>query len=183
MRHWHPHVRPSAAWSSDDPHPYRNNCDWSVLSCAIKSRHSWHGTSLVAAMITSRPDKVCLTPGCGAIGPWVGGYCPAHKSRGSGGQALRPLEKLYHQALYKNSFQRRMKGLNPICQRIEDGKQCKSVSTELHHLVEPQTSVQFFDPYNCCMLCAHHHPGGQPGTNWAVGVDYVPTVWRAPSFG
>jgi hypothetical protein len=33
------------------------------------------------------------------------------------------------------------------------------------------------------MLCAHHHPGGQAGSSWVVGVDYVATVWVVPSFG
>jgi hypothetical protein len=89
------------------------------------------------------------------------------------------MERLYHTATYKLRFQPAMKRQNPVCQRIVDGEQCHNASTVLHHVREPQNATEFYDPCNCAMLCAAHHPGGRPGTpEWQEGIDYVPTNYR-----
>jgi len=135
-------------------------------------------------MLTDRPPRICLAPGCGVVGVFSAGYCPAHSGRGIAGKALRPLEQLYHTSAYKHRFQPRMKSCNPICQRIINGERCTRPSTVLHHLNEPRTNEGFHDPKNIVMLCACHHPGGKPGTpEWREGVDYAPTNWPALCIG
>ena len=131
----------------------------------------------------NRIPRICGQPGCG-VETNGDTYCPAHRGRNNTGRTLRPLEKLYHQKSFTKLFRPRFRSLNPICQRLEDGEQCHKPGSELHHLKEPTTPAEFFDPKNCISLCPHHHPGGRAGTpEWTEGKDYVPTVWHDVSLG
>lgn len=139
-------------------------------------------------MLTSRPNRICLSPGCGAEGDWVptGGYCPEHsRVKGAGAHVnVRPLEKLYRSAAWLKQFRPRFLSQNPICQHIDEfGKRCHAPAHQLHHLIEPHTTAQFYDPKNVVGLCREHHSNA-PGTpHWVEGKDYVPTIWQVPSFG
>jgi hypothetical protein len=134
-------------------------------------------------MLTTRPDKVCLSPGCGATGDWDRGYCPDHTGRGTAQRVDKTLEKLYHTAAYQR-FRSRLMSMNPICQRLTFGRQCNKPGKQLHHLADPHAVQAFYDARNCVMLCNEHHPGGKAGTpSWVEGRDYAATEWREPSFG
>jgi hypothetical protein len=134
-------------------------------------------------MLTTRPDKICLSPGCGAIGDWVRGYCPTHSGRGTAQRTDKTVERLYHSAAYLR-FRARLMSMNPICQRIAMGERCTRPGDQLHHLADPHTTAAFYDHRNCVMLCREHHPGGRAGTpGWVEGRDYARTEWREPSVG
>jgi len=131
--------------------------------------------------VTTRPPRKCLQLGCRVIGSWRGGYCESHSRQTAGGYN-RPLEKFYRRKLWYR-FRDRFLQLNPICQRIKNGKQCTNAATELHHLKEPKTIQELLDPKNVTGVCVKHHPGGVPGTPWwKIGIDYVPTVWVLQTF-
>lgn len=136
-------------------------------------------------ILTSRPPRKCLNPSCFEFGNWVGngGYCPKHTRISAGVGRSRPLEKLYRCAMWLHRFRPRFIQLNPVCQRIENGVRCTAMTNQLHHLVEPRTTEQFFNPKNVVGLCREHH-APWPGTPyWVEGKDYAPTVWNLPSFG
>ncbi len=133
------------------------------------------------SILTSRPPRKCSEPGCFNIGNWAAhrGRCPNHDRR----EQSRPLEKLYRQKSWLGLFRPRYLGLNPICLKIENGIRCAAPATELHHLREPKTPAEFFDPKNVVGLCKHHHSGQQGTPLWREGVDYAPVHWSAPSLG
>lgn len=77
-------------------------------------------------------------------------------------------------------FQARMIRNNVICQRLQDGVQCRNKSKVVHHLISPRQDMsRFVDPTNVVCLCAHCHPPTEGTPHWKVNVDFVPTV--APS--
>lgn len=126
----------------------------------------------------------CNAPGCGEFGVWKRGYCPGH-SRRRGGHSHAPMsmESERNRRAYRDAHVVRMFVFNYICQRIIGGARCDRPSQVLHHLRDPQTARELYDPRNGVMLCREHHPGGRAGTpEWREGVDYAPTVWAEPSF-
>jgi hypothetical protein len=129
----------------------------------------------------STRTTICRETGCG-LAVTNAGYCPAHvrnnsETRYDKARASDATRKMYNSVRYRR-FREFLLVRNPICQRIENGIRCHRPSSVLHHLIDPDTPGgldKFLLAENCCMVCPGHHPGGQPGTNWLVNIDYVPT--------
>lgn len=85
------------------------------------------------------------------------------------------VDRFYHTAEWER-FSKTFRALNPICQLIVDGVQCRYPSKEVHHLVSPRVNFnKRVDPANAVALCPEHHPKseGEPD----IPREYVPTHW------
>jgi hypothetical protein len=75
-------------------------------------------------------------------------------------------------------FRKWFLGLNPICQLIENGKQCMNFATVVHHRKAVRQHPELFlVASNCVGLCASHHDHREGDTG---NEQYVPTneaVW------
>jgi hypothetical protein len=131
--------------------------------------------------MTTTRTTICRQTGCG-VSVTNGDYCPAHikdnsKTQYDKARYSDATRKLYGTSRYKK-FRHFLWVRNPMCQRLINGAACRNPSSVLHHLVDPDAPGgldKFLLAENCVMVCPEHHPGGQPGTNWKVNVDYSPT--------
>jgi hypothetical protein len=73
---------------------------------------------------------------------------------------------------------------NTICAKLTDGVQCTHPVEIFHHLISPQQRPDLMlVPANVIPLCRIHHPKDEGTPGWKAGVDYVPTVYKVPTFG
>ncbi len=130
-------------------------------------------------MITSRPDRKCMQPGCPNIGNWKdSAYCPDHSKDYPRQKAhgLRDKWWLKFIALHTQ--------LNPICQRVgpcpgepRHGHLCGKPVYYRHHLIEvehrPDLRLDQRNVVGVCSSC-HVRPGDRDQGR------YIPTRWRTP---
>jgi 5-methylcytosine-specific restriction endonuclease McrA len=145
----------------------------------------------------------CAIAGCRQPTARGSRWCAAHQEEGERLQreaieAQRERSRESDKERYKNDATRKLYGAvrwerfrqavirqNPICQRLQrDGQQCHNPAVLVHHLVSPRVDVsKFLDTTNVVCLCEHCHPTGEGTPTWRVGIDYVLTRFKLPSFG
>jgi hypothetical protein len=110
-----------------------------------------------------------------------GGYCDACLPAEDTPRKHDHIDRLYHTAAWLR-FSKMMRGLNPICQRIDrdyrtgDPEQCRTQSQEVHHILSPRVDpANMWKGTNVVCLCRSHHPKNEGTPDWKPGVDYVPT--------
>jgi hypothetical protein len=136
-------------------------------------------------ILTSRPPRVCLYPGCGETGDWVphGGRCPKHR-RGTdiaraaqGGPSLNtPTWERMRQSLIGVG--------NVHCQRIgpcpgeaRPDVRCSNSVYIFHHIISrAQRPDLMYHPRNIVGVCRSCHPKPDDGDQGR----FVPTLWRTP---
>ena len=118
-----------------------------------------------------------------------GKYCEKHSPVSPAAQhrkrcdAVRgddPVRKWYSTARWAR-FRDAILRFNPICSRLEDGKQCLEPAAVIHHLASPRVRPDLFvTPDNVRAVCAGHHHGaeGEPGGPADWDKLYVQTNWR-----
>ncbi len=123
-------------------------------------------------MITSRPDRKCSTPGCGNFGNYVGagGHCPDHSKQ---------RDRTRRDAGFFNAtwdkFRAKLLQLNPICQRVVNGKRCTRPATVAHHIIElEQRKDLAYSQLNVVAVCASCHPRPADRDQGK----FVPTLWH-----
>jgi hypothetical protein len=142
-----------------------------------------------------KPLQACHEPGCLR---WTReAYCPDHIKNN---HALRnraaydhdrnmtdAVRKMYRSAAWEIRFHQSFFAAgNVICQRLENGVQCRWPVDILHHLISPRRRPDLFFTYsNVVGVCHQHHPvtEGEPVENLGprLFIDvYVPT--KLPTF-
>lgn len=90
------------------------------------------------------------------------------------------IDKLYDCARWRK-FSRVLRDMNPICQHVVKGVQCRYPSELVHHLVSPRVDIsRLTDPANCTAICWKCHittEGEQRAatycsTKWIMGAVY-----------
>ena len=136
-----------------------------------------------------RCATVCNQPGCGQ--PNVRGtrWCDRHQTANvvadyDANRRVNDLAYRMYQTTLWRQFRAYMLRLNPICQRLIAGTQCRNAATLVHHLTSPrQRRDLFLTPSNVACLCEHCHPPDEGTPWWKPSVDFVPTIFKIPNVG
>ena len=133
----------------------------------------------------------CREPGC--LARTRGPYCQAHavnnqvaRNRAARDKAKLddPIWDLYNCAAWIKRFRPAfLSAGNSVCQRIENGVQCREPAKILHHIRSPRQGGAMYSFDNVKAVCAHHHPPteGEPVENLdKLDQIYVPT--KVPSW-
>jgi hypothetical protein len=125
-------------------------------------------------VITTRPDRICEHPGCGAQGQWDGSYCPDHARE-------RKNDRTRNRGSLNADWERFRKYLmacgNVFCQRVHMGVRCSKQAYAFHHIIEsaarPDLNLDRRNVVGTCRGC-HPRPTDRDQGQW------VPTLWRTP---
>jgi hypothetical protein len=113
------------------------------------------------------------------------GYCAKHQAASSRMKkhVMDETDKRYHRAPWP-AFRKLMLCQNPICQRIEKGRQCRNAATLVHHLWSPRVRPDLFvDPKNVVCLCVLCHTPEDGTPWWREGKEFVKTEFTNPNVG
>jgi len=107
-----------------------------------------------------RAFTTCNKPGCPELVKGAA-YCAKHseqnKQREYEAKRSDPVWMMYQHTRWKK-FREWFWRMNPICQRVIDGKQCTNIGTTIHHRVSPrQRPDLFLDADNVKAVCSEHH--------------------------
>jgi 5-methylcytosine-specific restriction protein A len=137
-----------------------------------------------------RAYTFCKEPGC--LNRTRTRYCEVHVKNNQAGRLRYAADrkrkkdavwKLYNCAQWhrcRDSFL----SVNPICQRIVDGVQCREAATLVHHLISPRVRNDFMYSFNNLKaLCENHHSGeeGSPAEELA-NLDQFYTATKFPAW-
>jgi hypothetical protein len=128
-------------------------------------------------LLTDRPPRKCLAPGCPEIGQFTRGRCPDH-TRANTRAKLQEKRKDYLNAAW-DKFRRTLLGCcNVVCQWVDrDGRRCAKATEIFHHIISVDERANLaYHHENVVGVCRSHHP--RP-TDEDQG-RFVPTLWRAP---
>src|ERR1700730_14328179 len=114
-----------------------------------------------------RFQKRCNEPGCPERTSESSGYCPKHLTDNTRKRQRAVFDKARHSTTESRMYNvvwDRLKTMvwnrgNEICQRIVDGKQCRTPVEIFHHLISPrENSRLMYDWRNIVGVCRQHHP-------------------------
>jgi hypothetical protein len=111
--------------------------------------------------MANKPMRPCRGCGKASVGP----FCEecqksqpkTHPANSYAVKSQKAFFKEYHSKRWQDLRALLLRS-NPVCQLIEEGKQCNQPSKYCHHLISPLAdSGLLFKWQNLVMLCAHHH--------------------------
>lgn len=139
-----------------------------------------------------RCPTICAELGCHQPTQRGSRWCDKHQDANSFLESRRnfdndrrtndPIYKMYSREPWPR-FRAIMLAQNPICQRIQNGAQCRNPAVLVHHLISPRARRDLFvDPVNVTCLCSHCHPPDEGTPHWRPGADFAPTQFSLPKF-
>lgn len=135
--------------------------------------------------MAERPYSYCREPGC--LTRTRGSYCEAHATNNTAARNRAAFEKetkhdpiwrLYNCAAWFRFRKVFIDIGNSVCQRIDNGVQCRMPVKILHHIISPRKGGAMYSWTNVVGVCEHHHPNteGEPVENLdKLDKIYVPT--------
>lgn len=132
--------------------------------------------------MSERAFTHCREPGCSTR--TQSRYCVAHEKNN---QATRnrtafdkerkgdPIWELYNCAAWHRFRTAFIDCGNVVCQRLEDGVQCRRLVKILHHIISPRRGGAMYSWTNVVGVCEQHHPNteGEPVEN----LDKLETIY------
>lgn len=113
------------------------------------------------------------------------GFCEKHQAPVARAvkRIMTEVDGMYKRVRWLN-FRRWIMWQNPICQKIERGRQCNNPATLVHHLWSPKVRPDLFiEPTNVICLCSHCHPPDEGTPFWRAGREFVATAFSNPTVG